>query len=86
MSVGRYHAGRYPAQEHVSEAERAAAALRPGLGTHAAALHGAAAAPPEQQRAARADPAAQPPVRPGADGGEPQRAGGATGDLHGWLW
>lgn len=44
-----YHAGHTPAQEHVPEAECAAAAIRPGVGTHAAALYCAAASPSEQR-------------------------------------
>lgn len=83
----QYHAGcTLSAEEHVPEAECAAAGIRVGVGTDAAALHRAAASPSEQRRAARADPGAQPAIRQGPDGGEPERAGGATGNVHGRIW
>lgn len=82
----QYHAGCAPAEEHVPQAECAAAGIRPGMGSYAVALHCAAASTSEQHWATWADLGAQSAICQGPDRGEPECARGATGNVHGWLW
>lgn len=80
-----YHAGYTPTEEHVPEAECAAAYIWPGMGTYAITLHCAAASTSEQRRATRADPGAQPAVCESPHRGEPECSRWAARNLYGWL-